>query len=268
MSAILEHGHRGVRRAAIASAAIVAAVVVVAAAASLTRAQSTSQHDVAGPGLTVSIISPANGAGAPGQTLQAGVFAITNNVGDPLTINSITIAFSMPSLFSSATLKNTSARFDINGPPPGPSPVSPPLASTTFTSGFPVALAPGSVTDFALEVTLSPMSRNEPRNAAYATITTDLLAAQPLWIAFAILGLAMAAMSEGTRRRAWFIAGLVILFAIGAPGCGGDSSSGPSSTQTVTAVSAEVDLTGGDLISPLPAVIAGLPLKIGTIFGR
>ena len=141
MSAILEQGHRRVRRAGVASAAIVVVVLGIAAAARLARAQAISQHDVAGPGLTVSIISPANGGGAPGQTLQAGVFAITNNLTVPQTINSATIAFSDPALFSSATLNDTSARFDVNGPPPGPSPVSPPLASTTFTSGFPVVLA-------------------------------------------------------------------------------------------------------------------------------
>ena len=276
MSAILEHHHRKVRHAGIASAAIVVVVLGIAAAARLARAQAISQHDVAGPGLTVSIISPANGGGAPGQTLQAGVFAITNDVGDPLTINSVTIAFSHPALFSSATLKplnlnDTSARFDVNGPPPGPSPVSPPLASTTFTSGFPVVLAPGSVTDFALEVTLSPTSRNESGYVAFAAMTPGPLlrkAGAPLRIALAILGLATAALSEGTRRRAWLIAGLLILFAIGAPGCGSDSGSSPSSTQTVTAIIGPI-ATSGVAISAVGDIAAGgLPLKIGTIFGQ
>jgi hypothetical protein len=147
MSAILEHPHRKVRHAGIASAAIVVVVVLISPflPTRLVRAQDVvarSLDVVSGqPSLTVSIISPANGGGAPGQTLQAGVFAITNNLTVPQTINSATIAFSDPALFSSATLNDTSARFDVNGPPPGPSPVSPPLASTTFTSGFPVVLA-------------------------------------------------------------------------------------------------------------------------------
>ena len=244
MSAILEHGHRGVRRAGVASAAIVVVVVLVSALppTRLVRAQgAVSRTLVNGPGLTVSIISPANGGGAPGQTLQAGVFAITNNVDAPLTINSVTIAFSHPSMFSSATLKplNPTPFSPIRRPtvrPPSPPAASPPVASTTFSFGFPVIIGPGSEPAFALEVTLSPLSRNEPGNVAYAAMTPGPLvrrASAPLWIAFAILGLATAALSAGTRRRAWLIAGLVVLFAIGAPGCGSDSGS-PSSTQTVT----------------------------------
>jgi hypothetical protein len=276
MSAILERGHRRVRRAGVASAAIVVIVVLIAALPSTRLARADN-----GPGLTVSIISPANGGGAPGQTLQAGVFAITNNLSVPQTVSSVTIAFSHPALFSSATLKPLiTIAVDYNRAPPGPSPVSPPLASTTFNSGFPVVLAPGSVTDFALEVKLSPLSRNESGNVAYAAMTPEPLvrkAGAPLWIAFAILGLATAALSEGKRWRAWLIAGLLVLFAIGAPGCGSDSgSSGPSSTQTVTAVAAEAEVvfqvereTGvAQSVTPLPAIVAGLPLKIGTITGQ
>jgi hypothetical protein len=277
MSAILEHPHRKVRRAGIASAGIVVVVLGLAAAARLARAQATSQHDVAGPGLTVSIISPANGGGAPGQTLQAGVFAITNDVGDPLTINSVTIAFSHPALFSSATLKplnlnDTSARFDVNGPPPAPPTASPPVASTTFSFGFPVIIGPGSEPAFALEVTLSPLSRYDSGDVAFAAMTPSESrggAATPLWIALAILGLATAALSEGTRRRAWLIAGLLILFAVGAPGCGSDSGGSPSSTQTVIAVVSTANFEGvvartiGGQVD-----VGGLPLKIGTIFGQ
>jgi hypothetical protein len=70
---------------------------------------------------------------------------------------------------------------------------------------------------------------------------------------------------------------LLVLFAIGAPGCGSDSGSGgPSSTQTVTAVAAEAEVvfqvereTGvAQSVTPLPAIVAGLPLKIGTITGQ
>ena len=276
MSAILERGHRRVRRAGVASAAIVVVVVLIAALPSTRLARADN-----GLGLTVSIVSPANGGGAPGQTLQAGVFAITNNLAVPQTVSSVAIAFSHPALFSSATLKPLiTIAVDYNRPPPGPSPVSPPLASTTFNSGFPVVLAPGSVTDFALEVTLSPLSRNESGTVAYAAMTPEPLvrkAGAPLWIAFAILGLATAVFTEGKRRRAWLIAALLVLFAIGAPGCGSDSgSSGPSSTQTVTAVAAEAEVvfqvareTGvAQSVTPLPAIVAGLPLKIGTITGQ
>jgi hypothetical protein len=273
MSAILEKAHRKVRCVGVALAAIVAAVVVVAAAARLARAQPRFQ-EFSGPGLTVSIISPANGGGAPGQTLQAGVFAITNNLAVPQTVSSVMIAFSHPALFSSATLKPLSpnfARFDVNGPPPSPPTASPPVASTTFSFGFPVIIGPGTQPAFALEVTLSPLSRNESGNVAYAAMTPEPLvrrAGAALWIAFAILGLATAVLSEGKRRRAWLIAGLLVLFATGAPGCGSDSGSGSSSMQTVTAVVStpdiRVDVTGtlGQL------TVAGLPLKLGTITGQ
>ena len=178
----------------------------------LVRAQgAVSRTLVNGPGLTVSIISPANGGGAPGQTLQAGVFAITNNVGAPLTINSVTIAFSHPSMFSSATLKPLiTIAVDYNRPPPSPPAASPPVASTTFSFGFPVIIGPGSEPAFALEITLSPLSRYEPGGVAFASMMPGPLvrkASAPLWIASAILGLATAALSGGTRRRAWLIAG-------------------------------------------------------------
>jgi hypothetical protein len=278
MSAILQHGERRVIRAGLASAAIVVVVVLIAALPSTRLARANN-----GPGLTVSIISPANGGGAPGQTLQAGVFAITNNLAVPQTVSSVTIAFSHPALFSSATLKPLSpnfARFDVNGPPPSPPTASPPVASTTFSFGFPVIIGPGTQPAFALEVKLSPLSRNESGNVAYAAMMPEPLvrkAGAPLWIAFAILGLATAVFTEDKRWRAWLIAGLLVLFAIGAPGCGSDSGSGgPSSTQTVTAVAAEAGVifqvereTGvAQSVTPLPAIVAGLPLKIGTITGQ
>jgi hypothetical protein len=274
MSTIFEHGERRVIRAGLASAAIVVIVVLIAALPSTRLARADN-----GPGLTVSIISPANGGGAPGQTLQAGVFAITNNLAVPQTVSSVTIAFSHPALFSSATLIPLSpnfARFDSHGPPPSPPTASPPVASTTFSFGFPVIIGPGTQPAFALEVTLSPLSRNESGNVAYAAMTPGSLmpkAGAPLWIALAILGLATAALSEGKRWRAWLIAGLLVLFAIGAPGCGSDSgSSGPSSTQTVTAISAQVEFQveslARSLIFPVTPVVAGLPLKLGTITGQ
>ena len=281
MSGIVPRSHRRVMRASIVSAVVFGAVVIMAA--SLTTRPARAQGVIfgfgkvkIGPALTVSIISPANGGGAPGQTLQAGVFALTNNLDVPLTINSVTIAFSRPSLFSSATLKplspnGASSQHDVNVSPPGFPTASPPVASTTFNFDFPVIIGPGSQPAFALEVKLSPLSRNEPGNAAYAAVTPGPLvrsASAPLWIAFAILGLTTAALSEGTQRRAWLIAGLLVMFAIGAPGCGGDSNSGPSSTQTVTVVAATLESSIPVNARSLPPEVAGLPLKIGTIFGQ
>jgi hypothetical protein len=265
------------RNAARRSLAVALVVAAALAAARPVRAQSVSRT-VSGPVLTVSIISPANGGGTPGQTLQAGVFAVTNKLDITQTVNSVTIAFSNPSMFSSATLAPPAPgpgpshvpSFVFPLPQPGPVTVSPPSSSTTFTFNSPFFMGPGGEPFFALTVKLSPLSRNETSGVAYAEViegSSARGASAPLWLAFAIIGLATAALSEGTRRRAWLIAGLPLLFVIGAPGCGGDSNS-PSSTQTVTAVAAQANVTGNALIVPMPAVVTGLPLKIGTIFGQ
>jgi hypothetical protein len=90
-------------------------------------------------------------------------------------------------------------------------------------------------------------------------------AGTPVWITFAILGLTTAALSKGAQYRTWLIAGLLVLLATGAAGCGSNSGSGPSSMQTVTVVAA----TSAISVNATPLLeVAGLLLKIGTIFGR
>lgn len=222
-----------------------------------------------GPSLTIAIIARANGGGAPGQTLQAGVFSVINNLNFGQSVSSVTIAFSNPSMFSSATLTPPPSFSSYpGGTTASPSITSPPASSTTFTFNPAIEIGPGSQPAFALTVKLSPLSRNEAGKIAYAGMTArDGLrgAGAALSIVFAMLGVAMAALPGGTRRRAWLLAGLMILLAAGAPGCGGDSPSGPSSTQTVTAVavaSARFDVN----FSASPP--AGLPLKLGTITGQ
>jgi hypothetical protein len=229
--------------------------------------------DGGGGALTVSIISPANGGGAPGQTLQAGVFAITNNSSATQMIKSVTITFSRASLFSSASLKPPTLALplsqNVTGNPSAPVTASPPAASTTFSFNEPIGIAPGAQRVFALEVTMSPVSRNEPDNVRYASILPESYApevASPLWILLALIGLITAALSERAVRRAWLIAGLLILLCIGAPGCGSDSDS-PLSRQMVTSASASTELAGVVERNTVP-IITGLPLDIGTIFGR
>jgi hypothetical protein len=262
-----------------AARGFLAATLIVAAALSAARqVRAQSGRTRFEPPLTVSIVSRANGGGAPGQTLQAGVFAVTNNLNitqtvNSITVNSITIAFSNPSMFSSATLTPPAARFDVNNNTGSPAPptVSNPGSSTTFTFKSPIGIGPGGEAVFALTVKLSPLSRNETNGVAYAGVMEDAAArgaGAPLWMAFAMLGLAMAALPGGTRRHVWLLAALLILLAADAPGCGGDSSSGPSSTQTVTAVAAEVASRPAVNAVILPAGIAGLLLKLGTITGQ
>ena len=247
---------------------VVGVVLVVTAALSSTRqacAQSTT--------LTVVPISPEGGSGAPGQTLPDGVFAVVNNLPFTATISSITITFSNPSLFSSATLtgpngasasSNPVFAFDSNEPAPVGS--KHPPASTTFSFSPPVVIGPGGRPFFALTVKMAPaQSRDEHGNVAYASmIPVARGAGGSLWLAFAMIGLAMAILPGGGRQRAWLLAALMILLAAGMSACGGDSSN-PSSTQTVTAVAAEIETSA--LLVPVgsPAPPAGLPLKLGTV---
>jgi hypothetical protein len=249
------------------------AAVLAVAIPAVRRAQANSLiFPETNPALTVSIVSRANGDGAPGQTLEAGVLSIINGSSALAYVNSVTISFSNPSLFSSATLNPPapvveSIQVDQNGARV-PATASPPTSSTTFTFNPPFAIGPGGEPFFGLTVKLSPVSRNETNGVAYAGVTQGTAAqgvGAPLWIAFAMLGLATVTLSEGTRRRAWLIGGLLVLFAVGAPECGGDSGSGPSSMQTVVTVSASGFVVAGNAS---PATITGLPLKLGTITGQ
>src|SRR5215471_8666180 len=97
--------------------------------------------------IDVSIISPANGEGAEGQTLEAGVFAITNTGDVTQIVRSISVTFSRAPLFSSATVMTTPVSTSIT---PSPSTVSPPAASTIFTFDQPVFINPGNKSVFSL----------------------------------------------------------------------------------------------------------------------
>jgi hypothetical protein len=262
--------------ARIAIASTIAFVAVLAVARPAARAQRDLIFPET-PSISVSIISPADGGAAPGQTIETGVFSIVNNSTVVEFVSSVTISFSKASLFSSATLNppasveafDSSVQRDVGGVTTSVT-VSPPTSSTTFTFNPPFAIGPGGEPFFGLTVKLSPLSRNDTSGIAYAGVTEFTAARDagvPLWMAFAILGLAMAALPGSTRRRIWLLAGLMILLAAGAPGCGGDSNGpGPSSTQTVTAVSAAGPSLA--LITASPATVTGLPLKLGTITGQ
>jgi hypothetical protein len=270
-------------RVTVASTIAVAAVLAVARPAARAQGSLTIQACDSTPSLTVSIISPADGGAAPGQTIEAGVFSITNTSCVVVSVDTVTVSFSKPSLFSSATLSPPAAGpTPSNVPPPGahfvrgiplPGPVtlSPPPSSTTFTFSSPFPIEPGAAPFFGLTVKLSPLSRNDTSGVAYAGVMDPTAAStgMPLWVAFAMLGLAMAALPEGTRRRLWLLAALIILFATGAPGCGSDSGGpGLSSTQTVTAVSAVPSIAGVVVRTIGTATVTGLPLKLGTITGH
>ena len=231
----------------------------------------------------MSIISPADGGAAPGQTIQAGIFSMTNTSSVEVFVGAVTVSFSIPSLFSSATLsppatvvaRDISGQHDLGGVTTAVT-ANPPSSSTTFTFNPPFAIGPGGEPFFGLTVKLSPTSRNDTNAFAYAGVTEFSAvrgAGLSLWMAFAILGRAVAALPGSMRRRVWLLEGLMILLAAGAPGCGSDSNGpGPSSTQTVTAVSTGFPVFfDGVVTRPIgasPATVTGLPLKLGTITGQ
>ncbi len=216
------------------------------------------------PTLGAAIISPASGSAQPTQTIQLGVFGLTNNSAtDPMAVNSVTLEFSNPGLFSSTTLSAVGA---------SPSTAAPPAAINVYNFVVPPAIQPGQELAFSLTVTLADTSsRNETGGIAYADVGfgTDLPGEEgPLWIAFGAIGLMMLALPGGRRRRAWLAAALIFLLASGAPGCGspggggGDPPTG-SSAQSVTAVSAFALTSGG--INGAPVTTTELPLDLGSI---
>jgi hypothetical protein len=258
------------RRAGIITAAtIIAGILAVALSLPGPRAahaQSTSS------GVRVAIISPANGGGAAGQTLEAGVFAIVNDTSVTLSVPSVTVAFSDPSIFYSASLNGPGVKGGSGAPWSHNVRLltSPHVnASSTFYFSPAIQIAPGGEPAFALTVTMaSSISRNETDGVAYAGMFSPTAsgASAPLSLALAIVGLAMAALPGGTRRRATTIAALAILLTLGAPGCGSDNSS-PSSTQSVTAVSVSASpsaIPGNNPIS-VSATVSGLPLRLGVV---
>jgi hypothetical protein len=217
------------------------------------------------PTLGAAIISPASGSAQPTQTIQLGVFGLTNNSATvPVAVNSVTLKFSNPGLFSSTTLSAVGA---------SPSTAAPPAAINVYNFVIPPVIQPGQELAFSLTVTLAnTTSRNETGGVAYARVGFGPSSSgewTPLWIAFGAIGLAMLALPGGTQRRVWLAAALILLLASGAPGCGstggggGDQPTG-SSAQSVTALSAFALTSGG--IDGLPVTtVTGLPIDLGSI---
>jgi len=216
------------------------------------------------PTLGAAIISPASGSAQPLQTIQLGVFGLTNNSATtPVAVNSVTLKFSNPGLFSSTTVSAVGA---------SPSTAAPPPAINVYNFVVPPVIQPGQELAFSLTVTLADTSsRNETGGVAYAGLglgTGVPGAGNALWIAFGVVGLAMLALPAGRQRRVWLAAALIFLLASGAPGCGstggggGDPPTG-SSAQSVTAVSAFPLM--GPLVVPSAVSVTGLPLGLGSI---
>lgn len=252
---------RNAARTLLAAAPALAALAVLVIAAIVTDARAA-----VAPTLGAAVVSPASGSAAPTQSIQLGVFSLTNNSQtNAVAVNSVTLTFSNPGLFSSTTLAA------IGG---SPATAAPPAATNVYQFPIPPVIQPGTTLSFSLLVTLAnTSSRNETSGVAYASIAPgpDLGGGAPaLWLAFAAVGLAMLAVPARTRRRAWLMAALVMLLAAGAGGCGNTVSGGGSdqptgsSAQMVTAVSA-FGITKGSINGPPVTSITGLPLNLGSI---
>ncbi len=254
-------------RAMIAVAMAVASFVVLFAGA---PREACAQRDFAAASaasVTAEVVSPAAGSAAPTQTIQLGVFGLTNNsTGVAVAVNSVTLTFSDPGLFSSTTLSAVGA---------SPSVAAPPAANNVYNFTIPPVIQAGQELTFSLTVTMAnTTSRNETGGVAYAgMITAPAFTGEtsPLWIGFVAIGLVSLVLTADRRWRVWLVAAAILLLAATAPGCGSTTGGGSdeptgSSGQSLTAVAAvAVPFGGGALPSPVPVTISGLPLNLGSI---
>ncbi len=214
--------------------------------------------------LGAAVVSQGHGNAAPTQTIQLAVFSLTNNSATTAAaVNSVTLTYSNPGLFSSTTVSAVGA---------SPSVAAPPAATNVYNFQVPAVIQPGQTLAFSLTVTLADTnSRNTLSGVAYARMAPmpeALAGARALWIALGAFGLAMLAMPAEGRRRAWILAALMFLLAAGVAGCGtgGGGSDQPtgSSAEAVTAVSA-MSVPNGVVTRSSPVPVFGLPLNLGSI---
>src|SRR5262249_55949872 len=142
-----------------------------------------------------------------------------------------------------------------------------PTSTTTFTFPAPIMVMPGGSVTLSLSavISLNPVMLSD--EFRYASLTLHLSprpAERNLWPlegGLALLGIALMALPNRTRRRAVVIAVLMLGMAAAATGCGGGSS-GPSlltSSQEVTAVG----VTAGGVA----ATVEGVPASLGQVTG-
>ena len=207
------------------------------------------------PTAAVSLTSTSvSSVGAPGATVAAGTFTIRNSLNVVGSVTSATISVSHATLFSSMTLSGGGQSATA----------TPPSATTTFTFPVPIIVpARGSVTlSLSAVIGLNPVMLGRAFQYASLTVNTPSPSNRGVWPlegSLALLGIALMALPNCTRRRALIIAVLILGVAAAATGCGGGSN-GPTrfaSTQQVTAVAFT---TGGT-----PDRVEGIPAPLGTI---
>jgi hypothetical protein len=247
--------------------AVLPLLIVFVATSREARAQSDLAGAASSANVSAVVVSPASGSAAPTQTIQLGVFGLTNNSTNlAVAVNSVTFSFSDPGLFSSTTLSAAGA---------SPSTAAPPAANNVYNFSVPAVIQPGQQLTFSLTVTMAnTTSRIETGNVEYAgAIAAPRFAsdARSLWLGFVAIGFAMLALPAGWRGRVWVVAAAIILLSAGAPGCGSTGGGGSdqptgSSAQSVIAVAAiAVPFGTGGGATPSPVTVTGLPLNLGSI---
>jgi hypothetical protein len=195
-----------------------------------------------------------NDVGAPGSTVAAGTFTITNELAVTETVASLTVSVTRPGLFSSMILRGAGQSVTV----------TPPTANTTFTFTTPVMIPAGGSVRFSLSAVIAtnPVMLGKEIKFAGLTVTATVPGSASTWPlsgALLMLGITLLGLPDRTRRRALILVVLALGLAAASTGCGG-SNNGPrfeTSAQEVTAV----NVTAGGV----PEAVEGVPASLGTV---
>jgi hypothetical protein len=195
-----------------------------------------------------------NDVGAPGSTVAAGTFTITNELAVTETVASATISVTRPGLFSSMTLSGGGQSVTV----------TPPIANTTFTFTTPVMIPAGGSVRFSLSAVIAanPVLLGKEIKYAGLTVTTTVPGSGSTWPlsgALLMLGMTLLGLPGRMRRPAIILAVLALGLAAASTGCGGNNNGPPfeTSAQEVTSV----NVTAGGIPEP----VAGVPASLGTV---
>ena len=195
-----------------------------------------------------------NDVGAPGSTVAAGTFTITNELAVTETVASLTVSVTRPGLFSSMILRGAGQSVTV----------TPPTANTTFTFTTPVMIPAGGSVRFSLSAVIAtnPVMLGKEIKFAGLTVTATVPGSASTWPlsgALLMLGITLLGLPDRTRRRALILVVLALGLAAASTGCRG-SNNGPrfeTSAQEVTAV----NVTAGGV----PEAVEGVPASLRTV---
>jgi len=190
-----------------------------------------------GAGTTFKAASTSANASVAGanETVAGGQFTITNATASALHVDQITIAFSKPALFSTATL------IAAVGTTTPATVLTRPAASTVFYFGQPFSIPPGKSANLALQITIADnppavglIGLSSPGSGDNGPFRS-LPGAGAIVLAAALLATVMI-RRRGNLGSAALLAGCLLLAL--AAGCSGSSSSSPAPTAAPTATPA------------------------------